>query len=1624
MKKLIGMVMGLAAGAAWAYDASSYVQDGLIAQWDGVDNTALGYHDCNVSVWKDRMGTYDLTLTEFGEWGANYLNVLGRCAAKFGALACDKACTIEYLFRKPATSSKDSIVFLSGNNTRMLLVSADAKTVWFNGRNNDYCIKYADCEGDIRSVAATYAKDTDTQLSCAYSNGVACTATKVSNGYNNGDGKLMIGDRSVSSSNYGFPGEVYSIRVYSTELTPEQIAHNYKVDAARYLGIVSNDTLEVSGYPCNVPAAVSPSYAAGREGLSAGDTVSVSAPAEELAVKDGFTARCVGWKLYDEQGTVVDHGDTLSFTYTHPTPAAYRRLEWQFETAVRITVSGAGGTYQPAEQYVPYGSKAKIKVVPDEGKALALVTNDINDETWATPEFEVTVAAPMNFTATYNNAYYVSMDGNDANDGKTRAHAKASINEAVKAASDGDSVVVLEGDYLNPGLIDIAKAVTVYGEAGRDKTTVFHTAATKVVNLNKAKAVVRGLTFYSDKAASTGSQVVSVTAGLFEDCVVRDFYSGGSTVYVKGANSCARNCIVSGNKNAARCESGIELADNSLVENCTIVGNEGDNNTYGCALYLWNGTARNCLVACNTNKSSNVAGAYVNSSSTLENCTVVDNVVLASGTAAGIHLASGKVRNCLAWGNVNTAGVLDWYGAASGYSSCCLSPLPSATGGHVLAVEPDFADRAHGDYRLKSGPALDAGADQNWMLTATDLAGLDRIVGAASDIGCYEADAKAFAVSGLAPFAKSFGEQEVELRAFAAGTNTTGVSYTWTVRDSTGAVAWTTTTAEPVVSHEFGYGQFTIELEATNAAGETARWTAPAAFSILSTTVYVATNSTPVYPFATKATAANDINTALQAAVDGSTVVVCDGTYACDDPISVMSALTIRGEHGATNTTLVCNKAIALFTINNTAARVEGLTLMSDGTKRSVRAATINSGVLADCDVHGFNSTETLFWMNSTDSVISNCFVHGNLVEGRKMVIDMEPGGKVLNSRIVGNAGSNNTYGGAVWGYSGTCLVRNCLIACNTNRDSSASAVYACSGMTVENCTIVGNYVANSTSKAGVVAVAGSVFRNCIIHDNRNKGGVQNWEGEGSVFSHCCTTPIPVADKGNFVPVEPMFADDWHLPSGVCVNTGDNQTWMNPPATDLDGKERILEDIVDLGCFEYKPGALECSVTPSPVFLIGRGEVTLTATVGGADKEGLTYSWTVLNERGETVLEREGVQDASVAEVFDYGSYTVRLVVENAAHVTAEFEKEGLFQVKPVNVYVAPSASETFPYDTKENAFTNLAAALAFAEIGMHVVLTDGVYTNANGLSVGKAVTVESENGPTKTTVFTPTSVKDAWTLNAEGCMVRGLTIASDNKDVYGCGRAFDILNGTVDSCVITNFFVRYYDGVIMFRSGAGTMSNCLVTGCTTKQRTYFVYLATEATVENCRFVNNVCDADSNAYGSFFRFDTNGKDTVVRNCLIADNDIGLTCDAGIFYFYGSGGRVENCTIVHNRVTRSATAPMVLFNGSVSGSVVNTIFWDNENTAGALDFNSDSESHFSHCCTTTPGLAGEQGFSADPRLRADCRLRVSSPCLDKGTPLGWMTSDATDLYGRPRVVNRLPDIGCCENPQSGVMILVK
>ena len=45
------------------YTASDYIQDGLVAMWDGIENAGLGVHDANATVWTDLTGNgWDLTL--------------------------------------------------------------------------------------------------------------------------------------------------------------------------------------------------------------------------------------------------------------------------------------------------------------------------------------------------------------------------------------------------------------------------------------------------------------------------------------------------------------------------------------------------------------------------------------------------------------------------------------------------------------------------------------------------------------------------------------------------------------------------------------------------------------------------------------------------------------------------------------------------------------------------------------------------------------------------------------------------------------------------------------------------------------------------------------------------------------------------------------------------------------------------------------------------------------------------------------------------------------------------------------------------------------------------------------------------------------------------------------------------------------------------------------------------------------------------------------------------------------------------------------------------------------------------------------------------------------------------
>lgn len=206
------------------------------------------------------------------------------------------------------------------------------------------------------------------------------------------------------------------------------------------------------------------------------------------------------------------------------------------------------------------------------------------------------------------------------------------------------------------------------------------------------------------------------------------------------------------------------------------------------------------------------------------------------------------------------------------------------------------------------------------------------------------------------------------------------------------------------------------------------------------------------------------------------------------------------------------------------------------------------------------------------------------------------------------------------------------------------------------------------------------------------------------------------------------------------------------------------------------------------------------------------------------------------------------------------------------------------------------------------------------------------------------------------------------------------------------------------------TVTNCIFTGLSAVDVYGLIYVnGGDFTLVDCVFSNNV------GVASHMLFSSGAGTYLVRQCLFtADACAGnraVVRDR-------SSKRFENCTILNKFESRESwSAKNVLVNCIVPNSTIE---------------NSDTMKNIlTNCCVkagTNPG--GDQDFgviAADPRFvdaaNGDYSLRHGSPCRDTALMLDWMTADATDLAGNPRVVTEgvplaadpaaLPDMGCFE-----------
>ena len=255
-------VCGLSAFAsatmANAYTSASYVQDGLIAQWDGIDNAGTGVHNPGAKIWKDLAGNYDLTLLPKGGWSeeGNALVVNGAAAVCSNALPAYSTIEVVYKMKKP----DGHILFNSGTDPigafRFVVFNRDNETSgttgYFSGALNiasPHVVWDSFDPAAIRSMSATYgAADVwgGVNVLSVYANGVARNDGSAASSWGTGDGHIMIGDRAEAGA-YPWFGEVYTIRIYSRALSAAEIAQNYAIDVARFMAPAQEEEYVTDG---------------------------------------------------------------------------------------------------------------------------------------------------------------------------------------------------------------------------------------------------------------------------------------------------------------------------------------------------------------------------------------------------------------------------------------------------------------------------------------------------------------------------------------------------------------------------------------------------------------------------------------------------------------------------------------------------------------------------------------------------------------------------------------------------------------------------------------------------------------------------------------------------------------------------------------------------------------------------------------------------------------------------------------------------------------------------------------------------------------------------------------------------------------------------------------------------------------------------------------------------------------------------------------------------------------------------------------------------------------------------------------------------------------------------------
>ena len=729
--------------------------------------------------------------------------------------------------------------------------------------------------------------------------------------------------------------------------------------------------------------------------------------------------------------------------------------------------------------------------------------------------------------------------------------------------------------------------------------------------------------------------------------------------------------------------------------------------------------------------------------------------------------------------------------------------------------------------------------------------------------------------------------------------------------------------------------------------------TAPAA------TLYVDANGTnPVVPYTSWATAATNIQDAVDAAVATDQVLVTNGVYQTgassnngSNRVNVAKALQLQSVNGPAVTVI---KGYQMPVTTNGANSVRCVYLAN--------GATLAGFTLTNGSVLGGGGG---VYCQSVSATVSNCIITGNSCSSGGAG---SYSGTYKNCSLCGNT-SFSTGGGNNAG-----SFANCVFFGNSARSEGGGAEYP---VKLVNCTVVGN-------SAGIDGggVWGGTLANCLVYYNTSQYG-SNIDNTTSV-TNCCTYPTNSMNGLN-ITNPPAFVNlaggDFHLqPWSPCINAGNNS--FVTVSNDLDGNPRIVAGTVDIGAYEFQSPVRYVSVSnTAPVSPFTNWSTAATNIQDAIDAA----------NAGDFIVVSNGTYSTGGRAV--YGVATNRVVIYKA--VTVQSVNGSSF------TSIAGTGDRATP-GIRCAYLTNGAALIGFTLANGATRFTGDVFNEQSG----GGVWCEANSAIISNCVITGDYANQYGGAAYRGSLFN--SILTNNLTIGGGGSGY---SNTMFNCILTKNFASQLGGGAMF----STLSNCLLVAnsCSAGGNGGG---AAFSTLTSCIISNNSVPF-GNGGGVYFGATCNSLissnraisgggaySNVLNNCVLKDNYSGATGGGA----YGS--TLINCTVVSNTASGWGGG---LYGGGFSNSIVYYNYAPK--SRNYLDGSTDGYTTNFFCCTVPLDTHGVGNITNEPAFvdmaNGNYHLQSSSPCINAGN--NSYVTNTTDLDGNPRISGGTVDIGAYE-----------